>query len=50
MLTDTERSVAQTLGEAIQLLPREKQEYLIGYAEGVMAMAQRQEEADKKAG
>ena len=36
-----EREVGRMMVEAIKALPPEKKEYMIGYAEGVMAMAER---------
>ena len=35
-----EKTIAKTLAEAISALPDGKREYLIGYAEGVAAMAE----------
>lgn len=34
-----ERKTLQKLAEAVKVLPPEKREYLIGYAEGVAAMS-----------
>lgn len=36
-----EQKVIQTITEAMAALPHEKREFILGYAEGVMAMADR---------
>lgn len=36
-----EKKIAQSITEAVSALPEEKREYIIGYAEGVIAMAER---------
>lgn len=38
-----EKSLAESLKEAVRHLPSGKKEFLLGYAEGVAAMAQRGE-------
>jgi hypothetical protein len=43
-MSEKERSAAAQLAQAFELLPENKKEYLLGYAEGVSAMAKRQEE------
>ena len=35
----TEKEQARKICDALYLLPQEKQEYLLGYAEGVITMA-----------
>lgn len=49
-MSDKERTAAQQLAQAFELLPDNKKEFLLGYAEGVSAMAKRQgkEETDDK--
>lgn len=46
-MSEKEKQVGQRLKEAILLLPEKKLEYLLGYAEGVIAANKRQEEAEK---
>lgn len=36
-----EKKIAQSITEAVSVLPEEKREYILGYAEGVIAMADR---------
>lgn len=36
---DEEKDVGRAIMEAVAILPDEKREYLLGYAEGVIAMA-----------
>lgn len=36
---DEERDIGRTIMAAVAILPDEKREYLLGYAEGVIAMA-----------
>ena len=36
---DEEKDVGRTIMKAMDILPDEKREYLLGYAEGVIAMA-----------
>lgn len=43
-MSEKEKAIAEKLGQAFAALPDEKKEYLIGYAEGVAAMAERQQE------
>ena len=38
-MSERERNIAESLTRACELLPEGKKEYLIGYAEGVAAMA-----------
>jgi hypothetical protein len=42
-MTDAERRIAESLATALELLPDSKKEFLLGYAEGVAAMAARRE-------
>lgn len=39
-MSEKEKHVAETLAKVLEVLPEGKKEYLIGYAEGVTAMAQ----------
>lgn len=39
MLTDKEKSIVLNLAQAFEQLPDAKKEFLLGYAEGVAAMA-----------
>ena len=34
-----EKNIGQTLADAVALLPEDKKQYFVGYAEGVAAMA-----------
>ena len=45
-VSENERRIAESLAVALEMLPDSKKEFLLGYAEGVAAMAARQE-ADK---
>lgn len=38
-VSEKEKKIAKALAEAAKALPDEKKEYLLGYAEGVAAMA-----------
>ena len=40
-MSEKERNIAESLTRACELLPDGKKEYLIGYAEGVAAMAEK---------
>ena len=40
VMSTEDETIAKTLAEAISALPDGKREYLIGYAEGVAAMAE----------
>lgn len=39
-MSTEDKTIAQTLAEALKILPAGKREYLLGYAEGVVAMAE----------
>ena len=45
-VSENERRIAESLAVALEKLPDSKKEFLLGYAEGVAAMAARKE-ADK---
>ena len=47
IMKQSEKAIGKALGEAIKVLPPEKKEYLAGFAEGVAAMARRQEEKEE---
>lgn len=38
-MTDNEKRIAKTLADTFNVLPDSKKEYLLGFAEGVAAMA-----------
>lgn len=40
-MSEREMTLAESIAEAMKILPAEKKEYLLGYAEGVAAMAAR---------
>lgn len=42
-VNENERRIAESLAVALEMLPDSKKEFLLGYAEGVAAMAARQE-------
>lgn len=42
-MNENERRIAEYLAVALELLPDSKKEFLLGYAEGVAAMAARRE-------
>ena len=46
-MSEKEKQTGQSMKEAIPLLPENKLEFLLGYAEGVIAASKRQEEAEK---
>lgn len=46
-MSEREKTVAKTLASALKALPEEKKEYLLGYAEGVNAMAGKTEEKSR---
>ena len=43
VVNENERRIAEYLAVALELLPDSKKEFLLGYAEGVAAMAARKE-------
>lgn len=46
-----EKKIMESLAQAVKALPEGKRDYLLGYAEGVAAMAEaRKTEQDEKAG
>ena len=51
-MNDKDKDIAETLAEAVKALPEDKREFLLGYAEGVAAMADKrsQEQAGEDAG
>ena len=47
LMSNSEKEVILSLTEAVAALPENKREFILGYAEGVLAMAaQRQAEQD----
>ena len=38
-MSANEKEIARSITEAVSILPEEKREYILGYAEGVIAMA-----------
>ena len=50
-MCEKDKQTAESIARAFEMLPQEKREYLIGYAEGVAAMAakkQGEEKGEKK--
>lgn len=45
-MSEKEKRTAETLAKALEALPDEKKEFLLGYAEGVTAMAEKKAERD----
>lgn len=45
-----EKEIVENLARACELLPENKLDYLIGYAEGVAAMADRQKDREEQKG
>lgn len=45
-MSEKEKQSAEALAKALEVLPDGKKEYLIGYAEGVTAMAEKAAERD----
>ena len=45
-VSENERRIAESLAVALEMLPDSKTEFLLGYAEGVAAMAARREAED----
>lgn len=39
-MSANEKEIARSITEAVSILPAEKREYILGYAEGVIAMAE----------
>lgn len=48
-MSEREKQIAENLADAISRLPDNKKEFLLGYAEGVAAMADKAKEAAEKA-
>lgn len=49
-MNEKEKTLGEFLTEALEILPKEKKEFLRGYAEGAMAVADKtkEKEADQK--
>ena len=39
-MSTKEKEIVRNITEAVSILPEEKREYILGYAEGVLAMAE----------
>lgn len=48
-MSGKEKAIAKSLADAVNALPDNKKEYLIGFAEGVAAMAEKQKEKNETA-
>lgn len=46
-MSEREKQIAENLAEAVAKLPDGKREFLLGYAEGVAAMADKAKEAQE---
>lgn len=49
-MSNKEKQLAQSIAKAIQLLPEPRREYLMGYAEGVLATADRTKSKEEDTG
>lgn len=47
-MSEREKQIAENLAEAVAKLPDSKREFLLGYAEGVAAMADKAKEAQER--
>lgn len=47
-MSEREKQIAENLAEAVAKLPDNKKEFLLGYAEGVAAMADKAKEAQER--
>ena len=45
-MSEKDKKTVKVLEKALEVLPAEKMEYLLGYAEGVTAMAEKKAEQD----
>lgn len=45
-MSDREKKTAETIAKVLKVLPEDKKEFLLGYAEGVTAMAEKTQEKD----
>lgn len=48
-MSEKEKQIIQSLKKSVNALPEDKREFLRGYAEGVAAMAEKKEVAEKGA-
>lgn len=48
-MSTKEKEIVRTITEAVSALPEGKQEYILGYAEGVIAMADRMKPGEPNA-
>ena len=46
-MSESEKRIAESLADAVSRLPDSKREFLLGYAEGVAAMADKAKEAQE---
>lgn len=46
-MSSKEKEIVKSITEAVSTLPEEKREYILGYAEGVLAMADRARRNDQ---
>lgn len=46
-MSEKEKQIAENLVKACALLPDEKKEFLLGYAEGVAAMAEKKSQSEQ---
>lgn len=47
-MSEREKQIAENLAEAVAKLPDSKREFLLGYAEGVAAMADKAKEQERE--
>ena len=48
-MSENEKKLAQSLATALETLPDSKKEFLLGYAEGVAAMAEKKSQEERGA-
>jgi hypothetical protein len=46
-MSDIEKRIAESLAKAFEVLPDEKKEFVLGYAEGAIAVAEKSKSYDK---
>ena len=47
-MSEKEKKIVQSLAQSVKVLPADKREFLRGYAEGVAAMAEKQEPEEQE--
>lgn len=47
-MSDKGKKIVKSLAEAVKVLPDDKREYLLGFADGVAAMAEKKQDEEKE--